>query len=183
MDDSAPLNPCVEKTIELVFETFRGVTREGGVSWSESFVLDDYGSEEECHEARLQDNEPGWEALANDPDWDPFSGIGGFCFLDIIGFRYYLPAAMIKVLKGESSNGGFISYHLELPKRNFPGYWQEHFSTLQQSEIQCICEFLKCMIVTEDYPPDPALGDPGNDSWEDAYRSHWVNLDANPLPE
>jgi hypothetical protein len=39
------------------------------------------------------------------------------------------------------------------------------------------------MMAEEDYPPDPELGYFGEDSWERAYRSHWVNLDANPLPE
>ena len=52
MDDSATLNPCVENTIALVFETFRDVTREGGVSWSESEMHDRGASEKECLEAR-----------------------------------------------------------------------------------------------------------------------------------
>jgi hypothetical protein len=182
MDDSAPLNPCVEKTIALVFETFRDVTLEGGVSWSESIAFDKYNSEREWQAARGKDCEPGWEVLANDPDWEPFPGGGGFHFLDAIGFRYYLPVALVKKLRGEYGSGGEIDQHLNI-RGGFRASKLEMLSALQPEEIQCVCEFLKCMMAVEDYPPDPELGYFGEDSWERAYRSHWVNLDANPLPE
>jgi hypothetical protein len=184
MDDSAPLNPCVEKTIALVFETFRDVTLEGGVSWSESIAFDKYNSEREWQAARGKDCEPGWEVLANDPDWEPFPGGGGFHFLDAIGFRYYLPAAMIKKLKGEYGRCGDIDFHLELPKRKLRDYRLEQLSALQPTEIQCICEFLKCMIVVDRAltDPEPEWRKYSPNSWEEAYGSHWISLDANPVP-
>ncbi len=185
MDDSAPLNPCVEKTIALVFETFRDVTREGGVSWSETFVHDGGGDEDDCRRARQQDNESSWEELANDPDLELFPGTGGFCFLDPIGFRYYLPVAMVKKLRGEYGHTGEIDFHLDLPKMWLRNYTLKQWSNLQPAEIQSVCEFLKCMdiVETEQDSPYSVPGEARVTSWKNAYRSHWVKLDSNPLPK
>jgi hypothetical protein len=186
MDDSAPLNPCVEKTIALVFETFRGVTREGGVSWSESEMHDRGASEKECLEARQADKEVGWEELANDTEWEPFPGTGGFIFLDAIGFRYYLPAAMVKCLRAEYWGSGILEFHLDLPMMWQRNYTLKQWSKLQTAEIQCVCVFLKCMIAIENeqsMAPDCTPWGEFWSSWDHAYRSYWVNLDANPLPE
>lgn len=181
MSASEPVSPCVEKTIALVFETFRGVNREGGVSWSETFVRDDYGNEEECREARLRDKDSSWEEVAIDPNWEPFSGNGGFAFLDPIGFRYYLPAALVQRLRGRE---GLISLDLvlELPSEKLRNHTLKQWSALEPIEIQCVCEFLKCIITVEKQASakfDPYVVE----RWERTYRSHWVNLDANPLPE
>ncbi len=106
MSENHIILPCISQTIALIFETFKGVTREGGVSWAESKVIDDYGSETEQLEARATDKDTCWEDLANDPDWEPFPGIGGFNFLDAIGFRYYLAATMVKELRGHEGAQG-----------------------------------------------------------------------------
>ena len=46
-----------EQLIELVKTEFADVTREGGVSWSEGYVIDDYGSKEERAAARAKDKD------------------------------------------------------------------------------------------------------------------------------
>jgi hypothetical protein len=84
--------------IAEIHEAFEGVTREGGVSWNETFVLDGYGSEEECSKARKTDRDHRWADLAYDETWIAGPGVGGWSFLDAIGFRYYLPAGMIRML-------------------------------------------------------------------------------------
>lgn len=183
MHESEPVNPSVEKTIALVFETFRGVTREGGVSWSESCEIDNYGTVDERQKARLRDKEPGWEALTNDPDWIPIPGVGGFNFVDPIGFRYYLPAAMIKNLRGQEM--GHWELDIVLESSGEPDSFRlEMWSALQPAEIQCVCEFLKCMIAVERAltDPEPEWRKYSPNSWEEAYGSHWISLDANPVP-
>lgn len=89
----------------LVFairEAFTGVTRDGGVSWHEAAnqIYEDV-SAEECErrlaEFRSRDTDTSWEDMI----WDPlfcFNGSFGFGHLDPIGFRYYLPAAMLQSL-------------------------------------------------------------------------------------
>lgn len=78
---------------EEIYEAFANVSRIGGVSWSEARVIDsDY----------LVDGSPEfdsrWEDLVNDHKWNPESGVGGFPFLDSIGTKYYLPAALVRAL-------------------------------------------------------------------------------------
>jgi hypothetical protein len=84
---------------EQIRSAFAGVSRENGVSWSETFVRDAYGTEAECAKARASDTERSWDELLRRTDWNPFPGTGGFNFVDAIGFRYYLPAAMTYCLR------------------------------------------------------------------------------------
>jgi hypothetical protein len=87
---------------------FKGVTREGGVSWAGSFVVDDHGSVEEVAAAAAEDTEQSWEELVDDPDWSEEGARGGFNFLDPIGFRYYIAPAMIRAARrGYGENVGF----------------------------------------------------------------------------
>ena len=79
--------------IDLIKDAFKDVTREGGVSWHECEVIDNYGSDAERALARTRDTDRHWTELLSTEAFYP-SGIGGFCFLDPIGFRYYLPAAL-----------------------------------------------------------------------------------------
>src|SRR5687767_9365526 len=89
---------------------FRGVTRDGGISWSESVVLDCFGSERAQEQARAEDTERCWEDLVDDPSWRHEVGAGGFPFLDPIGFRYYIAPAMIRCIR--AGGGEWISYAL-----------------------------------------------------------------------
>ncbi len=84
--------------IELIKAAFKGVSRQGGVSWSETDVIDDYGTDEERRLAREGDSDQDWFEVASIPRFSKDGGWGSFCFLDAIGFHYYLPAAMIQSL-------------------------------------------------------------------------------------
>jgi hypothetical protein len=97
--DAGPPPPGVEDRIAEVYAAFKGVTREGGVSWSETRVMDGFGTEEQCVAARASDTEHSWEELVDDPRWRADMGVGGFAFLDAIGFRYYLAPALIRELR------------------------------------------------------------------------------------
>lgn len=102
MNDFSPERSDSERDalIAEIYELFRDVTRTGGVSWSESAAIDHYGSEEARLLARQSDQETHWSQLVDDDRWQPGPGgtVGGFVFLDPIGFRYYLPATMIRCI-------------------------------------------------------------------------------------
>jgi hypothetical protein len=51
--------------------------------------------------AAHNENDRFWLEVADDPGWDPDAGIGGWAFLDGIGFRYYLAAALLRALRGD----------------------------------------------------------------------------------
>ncbi len=67
--------------IEEITTTFDGVSREGGVSLHESYVIDDYGSEAQRMEARKLDTEMRWQDV---PDADIAAGDSCLSFLDEI---------------------------------------------------------------------------------------------------
>lgn len=90
--------------IARIYEEFRGVTREGGRSWSEASARDDYkNSPEEIAEARAKDTETSWEELVDSEMFWPEILHGGFNFLDAIGFRYYFAPAMIRGLRSSDN--------------------------------------------------------------------------------
>lgn len=94
-----------ERLIQRIYAAFRGVTRDGGISWTETGVIDDYGTDEERARARLEDTDRSWEELVDDPRWGPDTGWGGYSFLDAIGFRYYLAPAMVRAVRSGQDTG------------------------------------------------------------------------------
>ncbi len=88
-----------EQVIEQIASAFASVTRDGGVSWSEALAIDDFESEEGRRAARESDLDSHWSEMLAPGNWDPFCGVGGFNFLDPVGRRYYLPAAMTRILQ------------------------------------------------------------------------------------
>ena len=96
-------SPTADQVIALIDAAFGGVMRDEGISWSECVVLDNYGSEAERAAARKLDHEPHWSKLVEDATWEPFPGVGGFSFIDALGFRYYLPPTMVRFVRGDIS--------------------------------------------------------------------------------
>ncbi len=128
-----------------IYCAFQNVTREGGVSWSESVALDDYGGPDVCEAARLGDTDANWGELVDDERWVPDCGSGGFNFLDANGFRYYLPPAMVRSLRSSQDEG----IRLKLAAlQNRP----EQFSVLDQRQRRCVARFLLYMARRSDEP-------------------------------
>jgi hypothetical protein len=132
--------------LEQIRMAFWSVSREGGVSWNEARVIDGYGTEEQRAAARETDRDVLWEDLIDDPDWDPDTGSGGFCFLDAIGFRYYLPAAMTRAVR--TGWGGSILFHLERARDEHPtgsgkDDWRSLLTEEQSSAVRSFLLFLE----------------------------------------
>ncbi|MBX7104707.1 MAG: hypothetical protein K1X57_11540 [Gemmataceae bacterium] len=96
MKTISPESDEVRKSLIADIEVaFADVKREDGVTIHEAEIIDRYGSDEEQQEARKLDTETRWQDVPDDVmDWH-----SGFCFLDLKGFRYYLPAYMTWILK------------------------------------------------------------------------------------
>lgn len=160
-------------------EAFKGVSREGGVSWSESVVIDlpevsDLDFDQQRMEARARDLDTSWEQLIDDPAWFSACGIGGFPFLDAIGFRYYLPVALIRTVRDRSDSDQGICFHLDIPPEAGwrRAYCVEHVSLLNRAQCQTVAAFLRFMNSVPDWP-NPCLGD----EWDAALRSHWTQFE------
>ena len=89
--------------IAQIEEAFDGVERDDGVTLHEARELDDYGSPEELAAARAKDTESRWQDI-------PESWIDKYAdtlpFMDVKGFRYYIPAFMIWALKHYDDGSG-----------------------------------------------------------------------------
>lgn len=155
---------AVERTIR---QAFAGVSREGGVSWSESVIIDGVGSDRTPEEARALDTEVRWEDLVDDGNWHHDVTIGGFSFLNPIGFRYYIAPAMVRCIR---ENGGeFISYAL-----NVDGdYKRKMVSLINAYQAHAIARFIRLMIVVLAARQDDIYGAP----WSTAYKSYWRHWD------
>jgi hypothetical protein len=159
-----PEQECVEA---LIRAAFRGVTREGGISWSESVIVDGDGSGRTPEQARAEDTEGCWEELIDDPEWHHEVGMGGFNFLDPIGFRYYLAPTMVRCVR--DGGGEFISYAL------YAGVeWKkEQLSLITGQQAHVIARFVRLMIAIH-----AAIGDDlSREQWSQVYRCHWRRFD------
>lgn len=118
---------------------FHGVTREGGVSWTEAAAIDGTPELPDEQAARAMDTERGWEELVDDPAWIHEPGIGGLNFLDPIGFRYYLAPAMIRCCR--EGWGEFTAYAMRL----LGEYAEEQASLVTPEQAAAVIRFLRCM--------------------------------------
>jgi hypothetical protein len=131
--------------IEAIKAAFQGVSREGGVSWSETDVIDDYGTEEMRAIARASDTDTEWEELILSGTFLDDAAPGSFSFLDAIGFRYYLPAAMCQALMPEyDSEGRFfyygsVTFHLASADRSIH---REGFLLLNDDQRRVVANFI-----------------------------------------
>lgn len=146
---------------------FRGVTRLGGVSWSESVVIDGDGSGRTPEQARATDIEARWEDLVDDPKWMHEPGMGGFCFLDPVGFRYYLAPAMIRCTRE------LVGETVALMLTNDFAFIRDQLNLLDTDPSKDVAKFVRFMIRAHHMVGGPF----GGSTWERAYASYWNELD------
>jgi hypothetical protein len=154
---------------------FDNVRRDGGVSWSESKVIDNHGSSEERQKARESDTDPRWNELVDQSGWRldiGDSGIGGFSFLDAIGFRYYLPAAMKRSVLGVYDGG--VGYHLRYGGK-LDRWLAEQHSLLDRRQQRCVARYLRYMIDVS-RQPEHEWGEEAAVEWTKTLDSHWLQF-------
>lgn len=153
----------------LVFEAFKGVTREGGVSWHEAEAIDFHLSDEELEEALAKDTEKSWEELLDDVKWRNQAGEWAWPFFDAIGFRYYLAPALIHSLRGGGDE--FFIYVLGIGKGGYQTGWFE-LCTPQQRHV--VARFLRWQLACNAELPRWGVE---RQQLMIAYRSGWDEWD------
>ena len=123
---------------------FKGVTREGGVSWKEAYAADLGSSPDECAAPRaLVDAECCWEDLIDDPKW--YTEMGTWYFLDAIGFRYYLAAAMVRDCREAGFENSGDAFKCRMFEEELP-------QLLTPPQRAAVSRFLRFVVsVSEDY--------------------------------
>jgi hypothetical protein len=161
MPNSSP-DAAVRTALE---QAFKGVTRERGQSWTGSIALDLMGVTGVDFTVTHREDDGSWRDVASDPGWDPDSGVGGWPFLDSIGFRYYLAAAMWRVLDG--GEVACLAWQFQRPlkgasRRRFDDRW-----ILDQAQHAAAMRFAAFMLERAIAAGDQA----GYDEWDAAIRS------------
>ena len=177
MEDDLPEEFRVRKTlmIEEVDRAFRGVSRVGGISWRETAVVEWSGSDEERAQARAEDAESRWRDLVDDASWTPWYA-QGWSFLDPIGFRYYLPVAMVRSLQSGHDEG--IVFWLTLPSGlpkapSFREHALKRWSALNAEQRVCVRHFLESMLALAELQPSQYRSIEA-EPWQKALASHWA---------
>lgn len=103
---NSSFNAKIEALIAEITTAFDGVSREDGISLHEAAGLDDYEySSEERAANRAKDTDAKWQEVPN--EWIAQMGLGDVAlnYFDPKGFRYYIPAYMIWMLKSWRDGG------------------------------------------------------------------------------
>jgi hypothetical protein len=163
----AQLVPEASAVEQEIRTAFKGVSREGGISWSESVELDLYGSPGEQAAARARDKDQHWEDLVDDVAWRHDQGVGGFAFLDAVGFRYYIAPAMIRSAR---AGGCDLEYWLTIDD----DLGIRRVRAIDPSQGKAIARFLRLMIACcDEYDAQWAV--PG---LRRALESYWIRFEG-----
>lgn len=149
----------------LIRDVFLGVSREGGVSWSQADAIDNGADDLTEQRARASDTEAEWIALVDNPKWNPEAGSSRFSFLDAIGFRYYLAPAMIRAVR--QGSGGFLQYILLIDDK----LRRQQISAVSASQSRAVVRFIRLMIEM-----DRAHGAEETEQWNRAL-AHWQKIE------
>lgn len=133
--------------INQITKAFEGVTRENGISLHEARAIDDYWVER-YPEARKEDTDTRWQDVSD--EWiEYFYDV--FSFFDAKGFRYYIPAYMIWVLKNyqttQSNSVDSTIYALcvwQNPSFDYDPY--ARFRLLNAEQSKAVYDFLNFMV-------------------------------------
>ena len=130
--------------IKQITKAFEGVTRDGGVSLHEARAIDDYEGAQGRAKARKKDTDCRWQDVPD--EWiEYFYDV--FSFFDAKGFRYYLPAYMIWLLKNyrssQSNSVDCTIYALSVYEGVDDPY--NRFRLLNAEQSKAVCSFLKFM--------------------------------------
>jgi hypothetical protein len=156
-----------QELIREVDVAFDGVSREGGMSWVDSIAVDLYWTEDMKRESGLAEADTCWQDLVEDASWGDDIGAGGFAYLDVIGFRYYVAPAVIRDLRCGSNV--WLANALVCPPLHAKGRKStlQQWSLLSDAQRRCIAAFVRFAI-------DRAFAN-DEDGELDDYQKAWDN--------
>ena len=118
-------------------------------------------SNEERAAARARDTESRWEELVEEGRIQ--LGNTRFCFLDAIGFRYYIAPAMIRLLRGSEDDVCQMTFDVDGP------YRESQFGLLSDEQRGVVARFLRFMMKV-----DEGRGElDGERRWREVLDRYW----------
>ncbi len=145
----------IRSLIEELAAAFRGV-KPGRISLHEAEVIDDYGTDEQCRDARERDTETQWEQV---PDAHIERCTTALCHLDPAGWRFYVPAYIRWTLGHFRTSFSIVSdftiYTFDPSMTpDLHAYSMERFATLDAAQSRVVCRFLRFMARQGDWADD-----------------------------
>lgn len=182
------LNHLMHDLEAEIRKAFHGVTRVGGISWSEARVLDDYSCYEWGlnaehdrlrREAQANDTERSWEDLVHDLNWKTAPSGGNWSFLDPIGFRYYLAAALVRYCVSPNLIDE-LDLVLDFPQRHDlkDSATSKRLALCTHDQFRAIARFVRLMSVRNTLS---FHGESSGREWLHIYSTGWY-LWENPSP-
>jgi hypothetical protein len=136
MNNDAPDTVLRSSIIAEITAAFEGVQLKDGVTLHQARAMDDYESLEAQRKVRLNDTEHRWQDIS-DEKLRHFHDV--FPYLDYTGFRFYIPAFMIWVLKHlDDEDAGFNCSAVY--------QFQHHYrpdSSVTEKQGRAVCRFLR----------------------------------------
>ena len=146
-----------DAVIAEIAVAFAGVARGDGVTLHEADVIDYYGTEEQRRAARALDTEASWPEV---PDADIERYYTILSFLDLTGYRYYIPAYMTWALRhydtspSASVDGSIFTFALARDTPEMRAWQAERWSVFDEAQILAIRHFLEYMAALPPFTVD-----------------------------
>jgi len=144
-----------EELIAEIVRAFDGVTLGYGITLHEAIAIDDYKTQEEQMAARRVDRERQWQDVSAATLVECQTALS---FLDEKGFRYYLPAFMVRGLEDWDSDAGVAVdscvYHLlhdypNSPRQSEPLAIAAKYG-FNDTQCRAIAHFLRFVVGPDD---------------------------------
>ena len=166
--------------INEIETAFDGISREGGVSWVDAMVADACGDERAGQHVQSANRDARWQDLLAEGVEFPGDGIGVWPFLDAIGFRYYLPAAMILTIV--SGNDATVCFPLTLESGSPSSWPRDRWTLLNLRQRRCVKRFLQYMNVVEAFAWT-LRSDWNANEWGRALDLYWKDIPVEDAPK
>jgi hypothetical protein len=160
--------------IHQIEVAFRDVGLGRGTSWNEARALSGEEVRVETRAERRESMPIRWPEVAQDPNWTPADRLGVWCSLDPVGFRFYLPAAMIRCLRGGLAAG--LCHALTLPLQGDEESSFHRWSVLDDAQKACVRRFAEFM---RDLACESGQ-DEYEEAWQDALDGYWNSVPTKP---
>ena len=144
-----------QRLLDQIDAAFEGVELGDGVSLHETQVIDDYGTDEQRLAARTPDEKLDWHKLIDDPEMTRLFRIGGLCFIDSEGLRFYLPACLSRGVRDPVGRGGFET-GVEFQLTDLSAHSLERLAVLSDAQRLCVRDVLIYFRDSRDWD-DPEL--------------------------
>lgn len=153
--------------LSLIEVAFRDVGLGRGTSWNEARALCGEDVRLETSAERRESPLMRWTEVAQDPEWAPANRLGAWSSLDPVGFRFYLPAAMLRCLRGGRASG--LCHALTLPLHGDEEVCFQRWSLLDAAQRACVRRFAEFM---RDLAQESGQDD-YEEAWQDALDGYW----------